>query len=119
MRLTLPTLASISGAFSQEALDVYANAIAQPGALTCMLNYYRAAFRAYPSQIRATKATITRPTLLIWGMKDFALLPSVSEGLEQWVPDLRIQRIEDSGHWVPDEKPRVVADALLDFLAES
>ena len=118
IRLTLPTLASIPGAFSQEALDVYANAVTQPGALTSMLNYYRAAFRAYPSQLRATRATITRPTLLIWGMKDFALLPRVLEGLERWVANLRIQRLEDSGHWVPDEKPRVVADALLEFLAE-
>jgi epoxide hydrolase 4 len=119
MRLTLPTLASIPGAFSQDARDVYANAIAQPGALTSMLNYYRAAFRAYPSQIRAPKATIARPTLLIWGMKDFALTSRVSEGLEQWIPNLRIQRIEDSGHWLPDERPRVVIDALLDFLAKS
>jgi epoxide hydrolase 4 len=119
LRRNLHTLASIPAAFSQEAVDVYANAIAQPGALTAMLNYYRAAFRAYPSQARATEGTITHPTLLIWGMKDFALLPCLSEGLEQWVPNLRIQRIEDSGHWVPEEKPRVVADALLDFLTES
>jgi pimeloyl-ACP methyl ester carboxylesterase len=32
------------------------------------------------------------------------------------VPDLHIERVEESGHWLPEEKPGVVVDALLDFL---
>jgi pimeloyl-ACP methyl ester carboxylesterase len=115
LRRSLPNSAQVPGAFPEEALDVYENAISQPGAATAMINYYRALFRNAPAARRLIRP-ITRPTLLLWGMKDFALIPELTEGLEQWVPDLRIERREESGHWLPEEKPGVVGDALLDFL---
>jgi pimeloyl-ACP methyl ester carboxylesterase len=57
------------------------------------------------------------PTLVIWGMRDKALLPIQLEGLEALVDDLRIERIPDAGHFVPWEKPDAVAAALKPFLA--
>ena len=121
LRLTIrrafrPT-AAVPGSFPDEALDVYENAVAQPGAATAMINYYRAAARTAPEKLKQNKRAVTRPTLLLWGMKDFALSPRLTEGLEPWIADLRVERVEDSGHWVPEEKPRLVADTLLDFLS--
>ena len=117
IRRSMPMTAAIPGSFADEALDVYENAAAQPGAATAMIDYYRAAFRRDPTWFRENKRAIILPTLLLWGMKDFALVPDLTEGLEQWVPDLRIKRIEDSGHWVPEERPGVVAEELLEFLS--
>ncbi len=117
LRRTLTESARVPGAFSEEALDVYQNAISQPGAATAMLNYYRAAFRTGPAFFEKNRRTITNPTLLLWGMQDFALSPQLTEGLEPWVPDLRVERIQDSGHWLPEEKPRLASDLLLDFLS--
>jgi epoxide hydrolase 4 len=45
------------------------------------------------------------PTLVVWGMQDHALLPSLLEGLDEFVPDLTIHRIEDGTHWIAHDTP--------------
>jgi pimeloyl-ACP methyl ester carboxylesterase len=117
LRRNLSSSVAVPGAFSEEALDVYQNNISQPGAATAMLNYYRATVRESLSLTRQDNRTITVPTMLLWGMKDFALVPGLTEGLDEWVPGIRVERNEESGHWVPEEKPGWVADKLREFLA--
>ena len=99
------------GAFTESDIGRYKDAAARPGALTAMLNYYRAARlpRPEPKAVRA-------PTLLIWGMRDQALSPRNTEGLEEWVPDLRIERIPNSSHWVMSDVPERVNELLAGFL---
>jgi len=116
LRSSLLGTARVPGAFSDEALDVYQHAISQPGAATAMLNYYRAAVRDVFGSSSGDH-TVRCPTMVIWGMRDFALVPALLDGLEEWVPDLRIERVEESGHWVPEEKPGLVTEHLLDFLS--
>jgi pimeloyl-ACP methyl ester carboxylesterase len=58
------------------------------------------------------------PTLVIWGMKDKALLPIQLEGLDELVEDLMIVRIPEAGHFVPWEAPDEVVKELVPFLAE-
>jgi pimeloyl-ACP methyl ester carboxylesterase len=55
------------------------------------------------------------PVLVIWGMRDTALLPVQLKGLDALIPDLSIVQI-DAGHFVPWEKPQPVTDALRDWL---
>ncbi len=117
LRSTLQGSAATPGAFTQDALDVYMNNISQPGVATAMINYYRATFRQGPAWFKTGEQSISMPTLLLWGMKDFALLPELTEGLEEWIDDLRVVRIPDSGHWVPEEKPGVMSDNLIEFLS--
>jgi pimeloyl-ACP methyl ester carboxylesterase len=105
------------GTFSAEALDVYENGISQPGAATAMLNYYRAAYRQARRNISRADKLIERPTLVLWGMEDFALSPGLLDGLDRWVPNLRVERVEGCGHWLPEERPALTADVLLDFLS--
>ncbi len=100
----------------------------QPGVFSAMLNWYRAAqvmvpppsitvplpdflLRAFPK--------VKVPTLVVWGMKDKALLPIQLDGLDALVDDLRIERVADAGHFVPWEKPDAVADALGPFLGRA
>jgi pimeloyl-ACP methyl ester carboxylesterase len=97
----------------------------QPGALTAMLNWYRAANLIVPPPgitvplpdllLRAFPK-VKVPTLVIWGMKDSALLPLQLDGLEELVDDLQIERLVDAGHFVPWESPDEVAAALRPFL---
>jgi pimeloyl-ACP methyl ester carboxylesterase len=56
------------------------------------------------------------PTLVIWGMQDTALRPGNLEGLDGFVPDLRICRIEDASHWVVEERPAEVNRLIREFL---
>ena len=99
----------------------------QPGALTAMLNWYRASMLIVPPPgaevpipdwVLGLFPKVRVPTLVIWGMKDKALLPIQLDGLEALVDDLRIERIPDAGHFVPWEKPEAVAAALKPFLGE-
>jgi pimeloyl-ACP methyl ester carboxylesterase len=98
----------------------------QPGAFDAMLNWYRAAkvmvpppgltvplpdwlLRAFPK--------VRVPTLVVWGMKDPALLPLQLDGLDALVEDLAIVRLPGAGHFAPWEAPAEVAAALEPFLA--
>ena len=98
----------------------------QPGALTSMLNWYRAGKMVFPPPgltvplpdwLLKAFPKVQVPTLVVWGMKDTALLPIQLEGLDELVEDLRIVRLPEAGHFAPWEAPDEVAEALRDFLA--
>lgn len=100
----------------------------QPGALTAMLNWYRASPLVVPPpgvtvplpDALLTLATKLRvPTLVIWGMKDVALLPVQLDGLGAVVEDLQVVQIPDAGHFAPWEAPEAVATALDRFLTSA
>jgi pimeloyl-ACP methyl ester carboxylesterase len=57
------------------------------------------------------------PTLVIWGMRDKALLPIQLEGLDNLVVNLHVERVPSAGHFVPWEAPDAVVNALEPFLA--
>lgn len=103
----------------------YLDEWSQPGALTGMLNWYRASAVEVPAMdeeperpafLDAPFPPTRMPVLVIWGMKDVALLPSQLDGLDQVVPDLTVVRVEDAGHFVPWEKPQAVTAAIRDWL---
>ena len=114
-------LAKISEAEKQQYLADWS----QPGAFTAMLNWYRASRMIVPPPgvtvplpdllLRAFPK-VKVPTLVVWGMKDSALLPIQLEGLDALVEDLTVVRLPDAGHFAPWEAPREVAEALVDFL---
>lgn len=56
------------------------------------------------------------PTLVLWGMDDPALLPGLLDGLEDWVPELQVQRLRNTSHWVAHERPARIIDELEHFV---
>jgi epoxide hydrolase 4 len=96
----------------------YLDAWSQHGAITGGLNYYRANrlasstceenYRRFPK--------IEVPTLVIWGMKDPALLPQNLDGLEEHVTRLTIERIPDASHWLVHTHAGRVNDLIRAFL---
>jgi pimeloyl-ACP methyl ester carboxylesterase len=103
---------------------VYLDQWGQPGAMTAMLNWYRASAVIVPEIgdtierpefLDAPFPPLAVPTLVIWGMKDTALLPCQLDGLDALVPDLTIVRV-DAGHFVPWEAPEAVTTAMRDWL---
>jgi pimeloyl-ACP methyl ester carboxylesterase len=96
----------------------------QPGAFNAMLNWYRASRVVVPPTGTSVPGAVLRafpsvkvPTLVIWGMKDAALLPIQLEGLDELVDDLRILKLPDAGHFAPWEAGAEVTAALEPFLA--
>ena len=114
-------------AIPAEERQAYIDQWSAEGALEAMLHWYRASpilvpavdeeDVAYPDWMMAGVPTLSIPTLVVWGMKDAALLPCQLDGLDRLVEDLTIERIDDAGHFVPWEKPEPVAEALAAFFA--
>jgi epoxide hydrolase 4 len=102
------------GAFTEEDIRRYKEALSRPGALTAALNYYRAAFRHRGEQARALRPVVA-PTLLIWGERDRYLGVRLTERLEGWVPDLRVERLPEASHWVQSDAPEQVNQLLVEF----
>ncbi|TSE35962.1 alpha/beta fold hydrolase [Tepidimonas charontis] len=59
---------------------------------------------------------VSLPTLVIWGLRDQALLPSLLDGLDAWVPDLRIERLPEASHWLLHEQPAQVMSLIEAYL---
>ncbi|MEO1613492.1 MAG: alpha/beta hydrolase [Pseudomonadota bacterium] len=110
--------------------EAYLDAWAQPGALTGMLNWYRATpFKvADPGApipesdlvpLDPARLRVKPPHLLIWGAGDTALLPEVTAGLEALCDDLTRAEVEGADHWLVHQKPDEVAGLIRNFVSKS
>ena len=115
-----------AGPIGDEDRAAYIAEWSQPGALTGMLNWYRASPMQVPAMDAPMTMTafldrpfpkLTMPVLVIWGMKDEALLPCQLEGLSGHIDNLKVAQIEDAGHFVTWENPSAVNAAMRDWMA--
>lgn len=104
--------ASRADMFPPEILRHYRDNASQPGAMTAMLNYYRAnlVVRRFVGQ------GVEAPTLLLWGDQDFALGNELVPGTAAYVPDLTIRMLPGVSHWAPEEAPEQVNAAMREWL---
>jgi pimeloyl-ACP methyl ester carboxylesterase len=98
----------------------------RPGALTAMLNWYRASKMVVPQPgitvdipdlVLRAFPKIKIPVRVVWGLEDKALLPTQLEGIGEIGDDVEIFPLKGVGHFAPWEAPVLVADALRPFLA--
>jgi pimeloyl-ACP methyl ester carboxylesterase len=107
--------------FPDDALTVFRENVLQPGAITAMLNWYRAAgrhFGALGAQGGVAYPVIETPTLLIWGEEDVALGKETTYGTERFVKDLTVRYLPRVSHWVQQEAPEAVNEILERWLEE-
>ncbi|MCM5680819.1 alpha/beta fold hydrolase [Schlegelella sp. S2-27] len=112
------------GAWLTETVKQQYREVWQAG-LTGPLNYYRASPMRPPTpddpaamklQFSAEQVTVRVPTLVLWGEADTALPPALVDGLEEFVPVLRLHRVPGATHWVVHEQPGLVSRALSEFV---
>jgi len=94
--------------FPAEVTRVYQEAAAQPGALTAMLNYYRALLRNLSANRKRGTPQIKVPTLMLWGEVDAALGKELTYGTDRYVSDLTLRYLPNVSHWVQQEAPETV-----------
>ena len=106
--------------FPEEVLQVYRDNAARPGALSAMLNYYRAFVRGGGGrrQQRLGYPVIDTPTLMIWGEHDVALGKETTYGTAEFVPNLTLRYLPNVSHWVQQEAPETVNAILEAWLTE-
>lgn len=102
------------GTFSDDDLDRYRQAWAQPGALKAMINWYRAAFRAKPEV--PANLRVRMPALIIWGTDDAFILRDVAHDALARCDQGRLEFIDGATHWVHHEEPDRVNRLLKSFL---
>ena len=100
------------GTFSNEDLEHYRAAWSQPGALTSMIHWYRAAFRHRP---RITDRTVHVPTRILWGERDKFLLAEMAQASLRYCDQAELFTFADASHWLQHEQPARVSELLVDF----
>ncbi|MBF2075661.1 MAG: alpha/beta fold hydrolase [Synechococcales cyanobacterium C42_A2020_086] len=105
-------------AFTPEDLEAYKDAAAKRGALTAMINYYRANL-LQPGLISRDWGVLDIPTLLIWGEEDAALGKELTYNTEVYVKDLTVRYIPQCSHWVQQEQPQLVNQYIREFLEQT
>jgi pimeloyl-ACP methyl ester carboxylesterase len=101
-------------AFPPEVLRHYQENALKPGAMTAMINYYRA---NAAGMMRATQTpTIETPTLMIWGEEDRALGLELTEGYAPYVADFTLARLPGVSHWVQQEAPERVNERMASWM---
>ena len=105
----------------------YIEAWSPPGALTGMLNWYRASPLVVPHpgetvdpakvmKLDPAMLRIRMPHLVIWGMDDRALLPVSRATLAGYCDDVTVREIKGADHWVVHQRTEEVIGHLRDFL---
>ena len=103
-----------SRAFTNEVEETYAREYGMPGAMRAGFEYYR----AFPQDVRDnrefSKQKLTMPVLGIGGSGSFG--PIIGDHLGHVATNVQAVVIPNSDHWVAEEQPEAVTDALLKFL---
>ena len=101
--------------FPPDLRQIFRDNAARPGALTAMLNWYRAAFR---NAARQDFPVIDVPTLMIWGEADVALNKSTTYDTHRYVSNLTLKYLPGVSHWVYQDAPDAVNAMIEELLAK-
>jgi len=103
--------------FTDADVEQYRAAWRKPGAVTAMVNWYRAAGRRALWSSPST-GRIDVPTLVIWGAQDVALRATMAQPSADLCRAGRLAMIDDATHWVQHDAPDRVNRLLLEHLGE-
>ena len=98
-------------AFPPSDIARYIAAFAQPGALTAMIDWYRAMFWTPAVEIRA----IDVDALVLWGEQDRHLGKHLATPNPDLVPNARVVFLPNATHWVMHDEPARVSEELIAF----
>lgn len=102
--------------FTNEDIEEYKEAWSQPGAMTAMINWYRAVVR-YQSRI-TNDMRVKIPTLMMWGMKDVALSHRMARLSMDFVDEGNLIFFPEATHWIQHDAAAEVNQYLVDFLLD-
>jgi pimeloyl-ACP methyl ester carboxylesterase len=90
--------------------EQYVEAMHEPGRLTGGLNWYR----AISADQLATTGVVKVPTTYVWSDRDGVVGLTAALRTADWVEgDYQLVAMKGVSHWVPEQAPRELADAVL------
>jgi len=103
---------------SDDELSVYVEAFTRTG-FRGGLSYYRNLDRNWERTAHVAGRRVEQPALFLTGARDPVARFMPAEAMRGWVTDLRAEIVvPGAGHWVNQEAPQAVTDALLGWLAD-
>jgi len=109
-------------AFSEEALDAFAAPYDDPARAAAASKLYRSfQLRDMPALAagRYNRLRCRVPVLTLFGVNDFAQTTKLLEGYEEHADDMRVELVDDTGHFIVDERPELVIERALEFFGRS
>ncbi len=101
-------IAMFEGRVPETLIEEHVATLREPGALTAALNWYRA--MGPETDLPAVRV----PTTYVWSTADQALGRAGAERCGDHVDaDYRFVELEGISHWIPEEAPRALTDAIL------
>jgi pimeloyl-ACP methyl ester carboxylesterase len=97
---------------TEEDALVYASRLSTPEGAYATTHLYRSYVRSFREVIvrrRYADLRLTVPTHFLFGANDGAISPRLLEGVEDHCDDLTLELVEDSGHFIAEERPDLVA----------
>ena len=114
-KFSVPGFLESRSAHAPQLAQAEATAMAEPGALTAALNWYRAMFLSNP---RETGRKVTVPTMYVWSDGDIVLLEKGARLCGDYVVgEYRFELLNGVSHWILDEQPDKLSDLLLDWFS--
>lgn len=110
----------VKDAWSEEELAVFADSLAEPARARAAVQMYRVFNWREALPIMRGRYAETRlevPTSLVFGVDDLILRPEMLAGYQRHTDVMRIEFIENCGHFIADERPELVAARAREFLA--
>ena len=102
--------------FTNKDIAEYKKAWSHPGAMTAMINWYRAIVRHRPKMPQGSRVKV--PTLMIWGMNDVALSHRMARPSIDYCDDGKLVLFEEATHWVQHDEAESVNQLLIEFLSK-
>ncbi|MBR0859158.1 alpha/beta fold hydrolase [Bradyrhizobium liaoningense] len=101
-------------AFPPDVLQAYQEAWRQPGALTAMLNWYRALLRQRAAA--PARGTLAPPCLILWGDDDPFAIPTLADDSAALCREAEVVQMSGVGHWIIHDTHEAVLARLRGFL---
>jgi pimeloyl-ACP methyl ester carboxylesterase len=116
LRSVFHRIAADANFLTDEEFAVYRRAFVE-GGMFGPLGPYRNIDANAAATEHLANAPVSQPTLMVTADRDPILPPSLTDGMERWIPDLTFVGIEHCGHWTQQEQPDHVNAALIEFLS--
>jgi pimeloyl-ACP methyl ester carboxylesterase len=99
--------------WTADDLRVYTGVLAEPARARASVQLYRTFLLHEAGRVPGGRLHV--PTRLMTGERDHAIPPVLLEGAEREADDLAVEAIPGCGHFVPEERPELVAERALEL----
>jgi pimeloyl-ACP methyl ester carboxylesterase len=117
-RMALRTCYYQTAKATKDLVDAYAAPMSSRAGRYALLRTIRQCIPANADELIEKAATITVPTLIIWGRQDRVIPLVVGELLHKLIPHSVLKIIEECGHIPQEEKPDETIALISQFLSQ-